>query len=71
MPETPPPPETPPESQTPEQVEAAFWTKFESNLDTWFEKKIEKYRTTSPSRTGRTTLPSIIAGMVFGNEKKD
>jgi hypothetical protein len=63
-PKTPEPPEP-----TPEQAEAKYWETFESKLDGWFDRKIEKYRSTSTSRTGRTTLPAIFADMIFGPKK--
>lgn len=64
------PPANPPAEPTPEEAEEAYWKKFESRLDTWFDAKVEKYRGTSSSRTGRTTLPGILADLVFGQEKK-
>lgn len=70
MPEDKTPPSTePPAEPTPEQTEAAFWQKFEANLDTWFDKKVEKYRGTSPARMGRSTLPGMLADLVFGPPK--
>lgn len=55
---------------TPEQAEAKYWETFEGRLDAWFDKRIEKMRTTAPSRMGRTSLPSILADLMFGPEKK-
>ena len=64
--ETPP---TPPAEPTPEEVETAYWNKMTEHLDKWFDAKVEKYRSTSPTRMGRTTLPGILADIVFGPEK--
>jgi len=69
MPEDPKTP-APPSEPTPEQIEDKFWEKFEGHLDTWFDRKVEKYRTTSSSRTGRTTLPTIMADLIFGPPKE-
>lgn len=63
------PPADPPKEPTPEEAENAFWDKFENRLDGWFDKKVEKYRSTSPTRMGRTTLPGILADIVFGPPK--
>jgi hypothetical protein len=64
-PKTPEPPEP-----TTDELEAKFWATFETKMDNWFERKIEKYRTTATSRTGRTTLPEIMASMIFGPPKE-
>jgi hypothetical protein len=40
-------------------------------MDSWFDKKVEKYRGTSTTRTGRTTLPGIMANMIFGPDKEN
>lgn len=69
MPDNQDPKPEPTQEPNPDEQEKAFWDKFEGHLDTWFDKKIEKYRTTSPSRTGRTTLPDIFATMIFGPKK--
>lgn len=62
-------PEPPDEPEGPDETEAKFWETFENHLDTWFDKKVEKYRSTSTARTGRTTLPEIMANLVFGPKK--
>jgi hypothetical protein len=59
----------PPAEPTADELEAKFWNTFEAKMDSWFERKIEKYRGTATSRTGRTTLPEIMANMVFGPPK--
>jgi hypothetical protein len=59
----------PPKEPTAEEQEEIFWTKFENRLDGWFDKKVTKYRETATSRTGRTTLPGIMANLIFGPEK--
>jgi hypothetical protein len=63
------PPADPPKERTPEEVEAAYWEKLTGHLDSWFDAKVEKYRGTSPTRMGRTTLPGILADIVFGPPK--
>lgn len=67
-PKTDPPTPTEP---TQDDQEEAFWTKFEGKMDSWFDKKVEKYRGTSTTRTGRTTLPGIMANMIFGPDKEN
>lgn len=67
---TPPTPPEPPKEPTAEELEAKFWTTFESKMDGWFDRKVEKYRGTATSRTGRTTLPEIMANMIFGPPKE-
>lgn len=52
----------------------AFWGEHEKRtrgiLDAWFEDKKKEFREQGTSRTGgRTTLPKIIAEMMFGPEK--
>lgn len=68
----PPAPEPSPEP-TPEQQTAAFWASSKEHLsgimDEWFDKKVKDMRATSPSRTGRTTLPGILADIMFGPKK--
>ncbi len=62
------PPEGAPEG-APEDAEKAYWAKFEGVMDTWFDKKVKTLRETSSSRQGRTTLPKVLADIVFGPEK--
>lgn len=65
-------PQEEPKEPTPEEQEEAFWSKFETRLDGWFDKKVEKYRTNATTRgTGRSTLPGIMANLIFGPEKKE
>lgn len=65
------PPE-PPAEPTPEDVEKKYWETLESRLDAWLDKRIEKARTTSTSRTGgRTSLPSILFDAFMGSSKKE
>lgn len=73
MPEANPPTPDPTTSTepNPDDQEKAYWEKFEGKLDVWFDKKIEKYRTTGTTRTGgRTTLPEIFANMIFGKQEQ-
>ena len=61
--------------KTPEQVEEEFWAKHKTAtvgiLDEWFEKKKEELRTVGTSRSGgRTSLPGIIANIMFGEPKQ-
>lgn len=52
--------------------EAAYWDKFENRLDGWFDAKVKKLRENGTGRTARrTTLPSIMADLIFGPETKD
>lgn len=66
---TPEPQSQDPTPVNPEDAEKAYWEKFEGKLDTWFDKKIEKYRTTGTARMGKTTLPEIVANFVFGKQE--
>lgn len=65
-----------PDKQEPEKDEAeAFWTthaeKTRGILDAWFEDKKKELRDMGTSRTGgRTTLPGMLANIMFGPEKK-
>jgi len=63
-------PQKTPGEPTPEEQEAKFWATFESKMDGWFDRKVEMYRSTATSRTGRTTLPEIMANMIFGPLKE-
>ena len=59
---------------TPEQSEEAFWKKHEERtlgvLDAWFEKKREEFKGRNTGRTGRTTLPGMLADIMFGPAKE-
>lgn len=59
----------PPKEPTPEEAEEAFWSKFDARLNNWFDNKVKEYRGTSAARTGRSTLPGIMADIVFGAKK--
>jgi hypothetical protein len=73
---TPPNPE-PTSNPEPAQTEEAFWKKLDervkANLDSFYKDKLKDFQKNSSSRTGqgRTTLPGIIANIMFGPEKKD
>jgi hypothetical protein len=75
----PPDPQTPPPPDPTEDAEKAFWEKFTGTMDSWWDNKMKSYQdqrppnTTGTSRTGgkRTTLPGLIADMVFGPEKSE
>lgn len=63
-----------PEGSEPDQAEA-FWgehkTRTRGILDEWFEDKKKELREMGTSRTGgRTTLPGLLANIMFGPEKK-
>ena len=62
-----------PATETPEPdpkaAEEAYWGTFETKLDAWFEKKKGELMAGRTSRTGRPTLPSVIADLFFGPEK--
>lgn len=65
----------PPADPGPEDQEKAYWDKFgaefDNRLNAWFDKKREEFRGPSTSRSGgRTTLPGILADLIFGPEKK-
>lgn len=54
--------------------EEAFWKKFDERIDSGIKRNIDAYRKNAPtgtSRTGRTTLPGILANLVFGPAPKD
>lgn len=66
------PPNQNPPAPEPSPDEVKFWDKLSKTVDEAIEKKIEKYRGTGNSRTGgRTTLPDMIANLMFGPAKKD
>jgi hypothetical protein len=64
-----PDPATDPTPPSQEEVEKDFFDKMEARLDTWFDKKVDKYRTTGTARMGKTTLPEIVANMFFGKQE--
>lgn len=54
--------------------EESFWKKFDERIDAAIDRKVDAYRKkagTGNSRTGRTTLPGILADLVFGPASKD
>jgi len=66
-----PPEGTEPANDEGAQAEAKFWEKFDSRLDSFFDRKLKQARDSSASRgKGRTTLPGILADFMFGPEKK-
>ena len=65
-----------PEDTDPAVDEEAFWSKHKEHmtgiLDEWFEKKKGELRQAGTSRSGgRTTLPGMLANIMFGPEKKE
>lgn len=68
------PPANPPAEPNADDQEAKFWKSFDERvnglLDGWLDRTIEKHKTTSPSRMGRTSLPSIFYDAIFGNPAK-
>jgi len=70
----PPNPPAPEPEKTPEQAEAEFWGKHKEHtlgvLDEWFEKKKTELQSRSTGRTGRTTLPGLLADIMFGPAKE-
>lgn len=57
-----------------ENPEESFWKKFDERIDAAIDRKVADYRKkagTGTSRTGRTTLPGILADLVFGPASKD
>lgn len=73
MADNPTPNNQPPAEPTPEQAEAAFWAKHKEHttgvLDEWFEKKKTEFQSRGTGRTGRATLPGILADIMFGPAK--
>jgi hypothetical protein len=66
---------TEPEKTEPEgteDTEAKFWGEFEKRgeamLDKWFDKKAGDLK--KARNGGRTTLPGILADLMFGPDKK-
>lgn len=54
--------------------EESFWKKFDERIDGAIKRNVENYRKqarTGTSRSGRTTLPGILADFVFGPAPKD
>jgi hypothetical protein len=52
-----------------DQREAKFWETLDGHIDGRLDAMIERHRKTSPARTGRTTLPTLFADMIFGAPK--
>lgn len=51
-----------------------FWARLDERVDAGIERALKKYRSQAPvgnSRTGRATLPGILADLVFGPPKGD
>ena len=54
--------------------EESFWKKLDERIDEGIKRNVESYRKNArsgTSRTGRTTLPGILADLVFGPAAKD
>lgn len=70
--QTPNPESTSPEGseKTAEQLESEFLDRMMGRMDTWFDNKVKSFRTNSTSRNGRTSLPSVLADIVFGKPKE-
>ena len=61
-------------SGTDPNPEESFWKKFDERIDAAIDRKVADYRKkagTGTSRSGRTTLPGILADLVFGPAPKD
>lgn len=46
--------------------ESAFWKRFDERLDAGVKRAIDTHLKPGGQRTGRTTLPGVIADMFFG-----
>lgn len=71
-PPTPPQPPEPPKEPTPDEVEEAFWKKFDErvtgHLDSFFDRKLKEIRRPGTSRAGgRPYLPGGILGVFLGS----
>jgi hypothetical protein len=60
----------------PDDAMKGFWDEFDKrvkgHLGTFFDEKKAELMKAGTSRTGgRTTVPSFLAGLMFGPEKKD
>lgn len=56
--------------------EKGFWDKMgaliDERVDAGIARTVEKYRVTSTSRNGgRTSLPEVVAGLMFGKPKSE
>lgn len=65
-------PSSPPSTEP--SPEDAFWDKLDARLDAFVDRKIKSFRDKNPTSTsrggaGRTTLPSILADVIFGKAK--
>lgn len=67
------PPKTDPPADPPaDDAEASFWAKFDEKLNAGIgaaiDKKLSEFRENSNSRTGRSTVPGLIADFMFGKD---
>lgn len=53
-----------------DDVEAKFWTKLDQRIDAAIDRGVQKYARPAGQRTGRTTLPGMLANFMFGPEKE-
>lgn len=51
-----------------DERESAFWKKFDARLDEGVKRAVEQYVGRGTSRSGRTTLPGLIADMFYGKQ---
>jgi len=64
----------PPKTDDTNDPETDFWKKFDERIDAGVKRNLESYqksRSPGSSRTGRATLPGILADFVFGPATKD
>lgn len=57
---------------TDDKAEATFWAKLDERIDAAIDRGVQKYARPGTSRNGgRTTLPGILANIMFGPEKSE
>jgi hypothetical protein len=61
----------PPGDDKGDDAEAGFWAKFDSRIDEGIERNLRKHSVTGTQRTGRSTLPGMLANIMFGTDKAD
>jgi hypothetical protein len=73
-PKTDPPAATPPADPPEDERETAYWKKFDERVSSAVDKKLGELRDSarqSQQRTGRKTIPGMLADLVWGPDPAD
>jgi len=55
-----------------EGAEKAFWAKMDGRIDAGIDRALGRYKVTGQSRNGgRTTVPGMLADIMFGKQKAE